>query len=289
MLSLASSSRPPLPALRELGYEEGRDFVLEVLSANGNVAALPDLALRLVASRPDVLLGVTNPDVVALKRATSTIPIVMMYVSGPVETGLVATLTQPGGNVTGTTTNSFSVAGKMVQVLRDSVPGLSQVTWLAEPDYPGMDSYWRVVVQSSIAMGIRTTMLPVRSEPDLSVAFAELERVRPDAIGVSTTGVLTQHLDRITGFAAKHRLPALYSSSGAVRERGGLMSYGPDFRAINRRIAGVVDKILKGTRPADIPVEEPAKFVFVINVKTARSIGLNIPRAVLLQADELVD
>ena len=247
-----------------------------------------DLASELVASKPDVLLGLTNPDVLALKRATSVVPIVMMYVSGPVETGLVTTLSRPGGNITGTTTNTFDVAGKMTQVLRDTVPGLSRITWLAEPDYPGMARYWKSASEAAAAMGVRATMAPVRSVPDLSVALANLERDRPDALGVSTTGVVTEHIVRIVEFAAQHRLPTLYSTAGAVSQ-GGLMSYGPDFAAINRRIASMVDKILKGAKPMDIPVEEPARFLLIINMKTARAIGLNIPKAVLLRADELVE
>ena len=190
-----------------MGYEEGRNLVVEYRSANGNAAALPGLAAELVASKPDVILGATNPEVSALKRATSVIPIVMMYVSGPVETGLVTALARPGGNITGTTTNTFDVAGKMTQVLRDTVPGLSRVTWLAEPDYPGMDLYWKSALQAAAAMGILATMSPVRSVSDLSVALANLERDRPDALGVSTTGVLSQHLGRVIEFAAQHRLP----------------------------------------------------------------------------------
>src|SRR5882672_10264307 len=147
--------------LRELGYEEGRNLVVDYRSANGELAALPSLASDLVASKPDVLLGATNPEVAALKRATSVIPIVMMYVSGPVETGLVAALARPGGNITGTTTNTFDVAGKMTQVLRDTVPGLSRVTWLAEPDYPAMDLYWKAALEAAAAVGIRATMAPV--------------------------------------------------------------------------------------------------------------------------------
>ena len=136
--------------------------------------------------------------------------------------------------------------------------------------------YYKSSLQAATAMGIRLSMVPVRSESDLSVAFAKLERDRPDALGVSTTGVLSQHIDRVIEFAAQLRLPTLYSTPGAVR-RGGLMSYGADFSVINRRIAAIVDKILKGTRPGDIPVEEPAKFLLIVNKKTARAMGLTIP------------
>ena len=288
-LAPAGSWRPALRGrLSELGYEEGRNLVVDARSANGEAAALPGLAAELVASKPDVLLGVTNPEASALKRATSVIPIVMMYVSGPVETGLVATLARPGGNVTGTTTNTYEVAGKMTQVLRDTVRGLTRVTWLADPDYPGMDQYWKWVLQAAVKMGIRARRLPVRSVADLGQALAELERDRPDALAVSTTGVLIQHVGRVVEFATRQRLPALYSTPGAVRQ-GGLMSYGPDFRAIDRRIASMVDKILTGTRPSDIPVEEPAKFLLVINTKAAKAIGLNIPQKVLALADELIE
>jgi len=279
---------PVLRALRELGYEEGRNLVVEYGWANGNAEAIPRLAGELVASKPDVLLGATNHEVSALKLATTAIPIVMMYVSGPVETGLVASLARPGGNVTGTTTNTFDVAGKMTEILRDTVPRMSRVTWLADPDYPGMDLYWKSALRAAAAMGVVATLSPVRSESDLSVALTNLERDPPDALGVATTGVLIQHSGRVIDFAARHKLPTLYSTSGAVR-RGGLMSYGPDFVAINRRIASMVDKILKGARPADIPVEEPAKFLLIINTGAARAIGLTIPSEILLRADELVE
>jgi putative ABC transport system substrate-binding protein len=212
----------------------------------------------------------------------------MMYVSGPVETGLVASLARPGGNVTGTTTNSFAAAGKMTQVLGDTVPRMSSLTWLADPDYPGMDLYWKSTLQAATAMGVRASLSPVRSASDLDAALANLVRDRPDALGIATTGVLTQQIDRVIEFAAKRKLPTLYSTSGAVR-RGGLMSYGPDFVAIDRRIASMVDKILRGSRPMDIPVEEPAKFLLIINMKTAAAIGLNIPMVVRLQADELIE
>ena len=274
--------------MRDHGFEEGRNLTVDFRFAEGKADSMSTHAADLVATKPDLLLGPTNTDVAALKRATANIPIVMMYVSEPVETGLIASLAHPGANVTGTTTNTFEVAGKMTQILRETVPRMSSIVWLADPDYPGMASYWKFSSQAALAMNIQASLLPVRTLVDLDAALSSLARERPDGIGVSMTGPIAQHAGRIVEFAARNRLPALYSTAGIVRA-GGLMSYGPNFDAVNSRIAWMIDKIFKGAKPNDIPVEEPARFTLIINMKTAKAMGLVIPPIVLLQATELIE
>ncbi len=274
-------------ALAARGYEVGKNLVIDYKYAQGRAERLPALAAELVATNPDLLLGPSNVDVAELKRATSTIPIVMMYAWGPVETGLIASLARPGGNVTGTTTNSFETAGKMTQVLLDAVPGMSSLQWLSDPDYPGMSLARTFASQAGASMGVRVTHVDVRTVADAQAALADLRRNRPDALGVAMTGPLQESVKRIIEVAAQLKLPALYSTSGPVR-MGGLMSYGPDFSAVNGRIAATVDKILGGASPRDIPVEEPTKYQLIINLKTARSIGITIPQSLLLRANEVI-
>lgn len=274
--------------LAKRGYKVGGNLIVDYKFAQGQVERLPALAAELVAAKPDLLLGPLNVDVVALKRATQTIPIVMMFAWGPVESGLVASLARPGGNVTGTTTNSFEAAGKMTQVLLETVPGLSSLQWLSDPDYPGMSLARTYGSRAGASKGVKVTHVDVRTVTDLDTALADLRRNRPDALGVAMTGPLLENVNRVIEVAAQLRLPTLYSTSGPVLI-GGLMSYGPDFSAVLERIAAMIDKILKGAKPSDMPVEEPAKFQLTINMKTARAMGLVIPQIVLLQATELIE
>lgn len=277
-----------LRLLPELGYVEGRNLVIDYKFAEGRVDLLPSLAAELVAAKPDLILGLLNREVEALKRATSTIPIVMLFVTAPDQTGLVASLARPGGNITGTTTNAPELAGKMTQILRDTLPGMSRLTWLNDPDYPGMALYMKSTEQAARAMGLRLAFLAVRTSADLDAAFLNLERNRPDAIGIATAGALLDGLGRIVEFAARHKMPALYSIEAPVLN-GGLMSYAADFGAMGQRNAAMIDKIFKGIKPSDIPVEEPAKFLLTINMKTARALGLTIPQSVLLQATKVIE
>ncbi len=284
-------TRPNLALLRflsVLGYEEGRNLVVDFKYSRGQADTLPALAAELLAAKPDVLIAPTNAETVVLKQATSTIPIVMLFASTPVELGIIASLARPGGNITGTTTNAPEMAGKMTQLLRDAVPRTSRVIWLADLEYPGMTLYRKANEQAALAMGLRLTTLPVRTHSDLDAALATVERDRPDVLGVATTGVISANIGRIVDFAARQRIPALYSTSGAVRN-GGLMSYGPDFSDLARRGAETVDKIFKGAKPADIPVQEPAKFLFILNKGTAKALGLTVPPHVLALADEVLE
>jgi putative ABC transport system substrate-binding protein len=274
--------------LQSLGYEEGRNLVIDFKLANDRPELLAALAGELVAAKPDLILAFGNPEAAALKRATSAIPIVMMFSTAPVETGLIASLARPGGNVTGTTVNTPQVRGKMTQVLREMVPRLARLVWLSDPDYPGMDLYIKAGDEAAARMGVASKNLAVRTLPDLDAALAAHAGDRPDALCVSTTGVILANHRRIVEFASRAKIVALYTTRIPVIH-GGLVSYGPDLAEIARRHAWMVDKILQGARPSEVPVEEPAKFLLSINMKTAKSMGLSIPRSLLMQADEVIE
>lgn len=278
-----------LPLLSPLGYVEGRNLTIDVKYAQSKPELLPGLASELVASKPDLLIGVFNRENLALKRATTTIPILMLFAAAPVEIGLIASLAQPGGNLTGNTSNTYELIGKMFGLLRETVPRMSRLTTLYErPDYPGSDIFERWSDRAVKALRLRSTVLNVQTLADIDLALAHMERDRPDAIYVVNTGVLVAHFGKVVEFAAHHKLPTLFPSPRPVRA-GGLMSYGPDYSAIGLRSAWMIDKIFKGAKPSDIPVEEPTRYQLTINLKTAKAIGLTIPPTVLLQATELIE
>lgn len=274
--------------LSELGYEDGRNLVIDFKFADGKSELLPGMTAELLAAKPDLIVAPLNPEVALLKRSTATIPIVMLFASAPVETGLVASLARPGGNITGTMAMAPATAGKTTQVLRDAVQRLSRITWVSDPDYPGMAQYMREIEKACAVMRLRLTVLEVRNLPDLEAALAAMARERPEGVVVSMTGVMLSNELRIIEFMARVKIPALYTTPRPVR-LGGLMSYSTDMLAIVDRDAWMIDKILKGAKPSDIPVEEPSKFSFKINLKTARSMGFTFPRALLMQADEVFE
>ena len=276
-----------IPSLRDAGYEEGRNLEIDFRFAQGKAETLPSLAAALVATNPDLLIGPLNSDVVALKKATSTVPIVMLYSGNPVEIGLIASLARPGGNVTGATAITIEVAGKILQLLREMDPRISRVAWLADPDYPGMDFYWKSALQTATALGLSAELVPIRTPSDLTAALARLEPDRVDALVVNMTGPLAEDPGRVIEFAARLRLPALYSISLPVHI-GGLMSYGQDIAAVHKRIAWMIDRIFKGAKPGEMPVEQPSKFLLVLNRKTAKALGITIPQSLLLRADEVI-
>jgi putative ABC transport system substrate-binding protein len=283
--------RPYLPVfdmLRSLGYEEGRNLLVDFKFAQGRSELLAAMAAELVNGKPDLLAGFSNSETVALKKATVTIPIVMMYGNTPVETGLIASLAQPGGNITGTTITAPQTVGKMTQILREAVPRMWRVAWLGDPSFPGMDLYMKSAEQVAAAMGLRLKFLSVRTPAELDAALASLGADRPDALGVATTGTILKNLARIVEFMAQAQIPAMYTIKFSV-PLGGLMSYGPDVIEVARRHAWMIDKILKGAKPSEIPVEEPTKFELSINMKSARALGLTIPRSLLMQADEVIE
>ena len=275
-------------ALRERGYVEGRNIEYVYRYAEGHPERLESLAGDLAAQQVDLILCAGNQDVLAAKNATRLIPIVMMFSLAPVEVRLIDSLARPGGNVTGTTIQAPETAGKMVEVLRDAVPGLRQIAVIWEEGFPGMDLYRRAGERAIEVMNLQWTLFPVRNLTDLEVALTQISRRRPDALFVVPTSAIYVHRALIIDFAARQRLPALYTSDALARE-GGLIAYTADTVAVARRSAAYVDRILKGAKPAELPVEQPTKFNLVINLRAAKAIDLAIPQSLLARADELIE
>jgi putative ABC transport system substrate-binding protein len=274
-------------ALRQRGYEIGRSITIDYRLAPNDPERLATLGAELVAAKVDAIIAPTNPDVIVAKRLTSSIPIVMLFGLVPVEVGLVRSLAEPGGNVTGTTVQGPGFGGKFLELLRDTVPNLRRVALMWEPDYSGMTQYLEIVMTAARSMGLDLIRVPIRSPDDVDAAISRLSVSRPDALFVSATGVINLQIAHVIESAARLRLPAIYGSKLAVTS-GGLMSYTANQIELMSRHAAIVDRILKGARPADIPVEEPTTFELVINLKTARALGLVIPQDVLLRADEVI-
>ena len=274
--------------LREFGWTEGQNLALEVRSPEGDPRRLLALAAELVRLPVDVLVASAAPASVAAKQATTTVPIVSVYTLDPVALGLVASLARPGGNVTGLSTLSLGYAGKMLELLGSVVPNASRVAVLGDPANPSHAIYWRQLDAS--ARMLRLTLIPagVRRSEELESVFARIGG------GQVVQGLLVMHQPltfvhrkRIVRLAAEHRLPAVYGSREAADD-GGLMAFGPSMPAIYRRAAAFVDRILKGAKPADLPVEQPTEFELVINLKTAKALSLTIPQSVLGRADEVI-
>ena len=275
-------------ALAALGYEEGRNILFDYRSAEGQPERVPALAADLVAQNVDLIVAISNTEVAAAKRATSTIPILMMYGAVPVEVGLIASFARPGANVTGTTVHGPETAAKMLQLLRDTVPPLKRVAVLLDRDNPGLQPYIRASEKAAVAMGIQMPLLDTRTVADLEAALARIVRERPDALYVVMGGTNFEHSAQIIEFAARQRLPAIYTDKSSIAD-GRLMSYAYNGDDLVKRAAAIADRILKGAKPADIPVEQPTKMDFAINLKTAKAMGLTIPQSVRLQATEVIE
>ena len=274
-------------ALRDSGYQQGRNLVLESRHTAGKVEQLPDLAADLVRRKVDLILAFGASESIAAAKATATIPIVFMSPT-PVELGLVRSLAHPGGNVTGVSvTTGPAVIGKLLELLKTMVPGLSRVALLVDPDRPGLAVWERAAREAMQTLRVEPRMVPVHREGDVEAAFATIAGDRPDALLLTADPLIILHLKRITDFAARHRLPTA-SLARPMVDDGCLMSYGPNAGDLLRRTVLYVDKILKGARPAVLPVEQPTRFELVINLTTAKSLGLTIPPAVLSRADEVV-
>jgi putative ABC transport system substrate-binding protein len=285
---LAVSSWPPFDSFRrglhDLGYLDGRNVGIEYRWAEGRQDRYPELAAELVRLQPDVIVTWGTPAATAAKRATQTIPIVMAAAADPVGSGLVASLARPGGNVTGLSAHNAELEGKRLQLLQEVVPGLARAAVLSRrrarfmPELRG----------SAQRLGVQLQPVEVSNVDDLNAAFARMTKERADALIVLPDTVAVLWRTQIANLAAKHRLPAMYLHTEHVHA-GGLMAYGPDYHDLFRRAATYVDKILKGARPADLPVEQAVKFELVINVKTARALGLTIPPSLLLRADQIIE
>ncbi len=275
--------------LHELGYVEGQSIEIHYRSAEGKYQWLPDLAAELVRLKVDVIVASGGAPVVqAAQHATTTIPIVMTSVGDPVAAGLVASLARPGGNITGLAIMSPELVGKHLELLREVVPKISRVAVLWNPANPGNASQLREAAVAALALGVWLQPLEARAPAAIDRAFTAMTKERVGALLVLADSMLIAHRERIADLAAKSRLPAVYGNRLHV-EAGGLMAYGANFLDISRRVGSYVDRILKGAKPADLPVEQPTKFELVINMKTAKALGLTIPRSLLLRADQVIE
>ena len=273
--------------LRDLGYVEGKNIVIEWRSAEGKLDRLPALAAELVRLKVDVIVTTGPAPTRPAKEATSTIPIVMAFDNDPVGNGFVASLARPGGNITGLSTLAPEISGKQLEVLKEIVPRLSRVAVLGSSTTPGNAQSLKETELAAGAFGVKVQYLDVRDPKDIDTAFQATGKGRADAILVLTSPVFNPYRTEIADLAVKNRLPAIYSTPEFV-EDGGLMTYGVSLTDLYRRAATYVDKILKGAKPVDLPVEQPTKFEFIINLKAAKQIGLTIPPNVLVRADRVI-
>jgi putative tryptophan/tyrosine transport system substrate-binding protein len=293
-LLLTIESSPPSPnveafrqGLRALGYVEGKNILLEYRYAEGKLDRLPDLAEGLVRLPVDVIVTALSPGIHAAKRATDTIPIVFAVSGNPLATGYVASLAHPGGNVTGLSAMDYELSGKRLELLTEALRKVSRVAVLWNPGNGAMVLKMKEVRGAADALRVEIKSLEARQPQDFDGALAALPREHADALLTLADPLTLFHRDRIIEMAAKSRVPAMYES-GEFVEAGGLMSYGPSIEANYRRAATYVDKILKGAKPADLPVEQPTKFELIINLKAAKQIGLTIPQSVLYRADKII-
>ena len=290
LLFSAPATDPSLAAfvagLRDLGYIEGRNVALEYRSAEGRPEQVRDLALQIAALKPDVIVVLGGDMVPFVKDATSTIPIVMLTSQDPVEAGVVTSFARPGGNLTGVAFVSSETAGKRLQFLKEAAPSLTRVAVLWNPDHP--DGEYRDTEAAARRLGVHIQSLEVRRPEDFDGAFQAATRARSEALMVVSSRLMNLNRPRILEFASKQRI-FLVTGWGPWARAGSLMSHGPDLDILVRRAATHVDKILKGAKPADLPVEQPTKFELVINTKTAKALGLTIPPSLLLRADQVIE
>jgi putative tryptophan/tyrosine transport system substrate-binding protein len=278
-----------LDGLRESGFIEGKNIIIERRFAEGALDRNANLVAELIRLQVDVLVTSANPATLAAKRATTKIPVVMMNVSDPVGQGLVASLAHPGGNITGVIQDdSAEITAKRMQFLKDAIPSAAQVAVLMDPDFPYAQAEWQQLELAARSLKVRLRQLVARHANELEGAFAAIARDRPDALVVTISPLSFPHRQRIIELATKSGLPTM-SPFREYPEAGGLMSYGNVRVDRFRSAATYVGKILKGAKPADLPIEQPTKYELVINLKTARSFNLEIPRDLLLVADEVIE
>ena len=276
--------------LRELGYIEGQNIVIDYRAADGRIERLPGLASELVRAKPDIIVAVATAAARAAKQATSTIPIVATAMGEPVNDGLVASLARPGGNMTGTAFLGPELVPKRLELIKESVPNASRVAGLWHSGAFSERTTNDMLDQAKAAarsLGLQLHLTRVQGPDELTSAFAAIAKERVDALVVFPSPMLYSERDRIVELSAKNRLPAIFNARESV-EIGGLMAYGASLDELNRRAATYVDKILKGAKPADLPVEQPTTFELAINLRTAKSLGLTIPQTVLFRADHVI-
>jgi len=285
----ASANHANLDALRaglkDLGYVEGRNLIIEYRSADGHAQRYPELASQLVRLNVDLIVARGTPATTAAKNATRMIPVVMATMGDPRLN--VASFAQPGGNITGLTTFSTELTAKRVEFLKEFVPNISRVGLLHNMGNPAVPPEWEETKRAARALGLQAELLDVRSGADLRRAFENASRHHVDAVLVGADGVIEAHLKEVIDLVSRSRLPAVYPSREFV-ERGGLMAYAVNYPDLYFRFARYIDKILKGAKPGDLAIEQPAKFELVINLRTASELGLSVPQSLLVRADEVI-
>ena len=273
--------------LMELGYVEGKNVKYVGRWGEGKREQLPALAAELVALKVDVIVAVGAPATEAAKSATSTIPIVMAFAADPVGLGLIDSLARPGGNITGVSDQAIELSAKRLEILKEAVPTATRIAVLWNAQDRAMTLRYGQIDKAARVLGVTVQPLGVREPDDFDRAFTTMSRERPDAFFMVTDSLTTLNRQRVLDFANAHGIPAMYEYAFLVRD-GGLISYGPDHDEALRRTAVYVDRILKGTKPSELAVEQPTKYYLVINIKTAKVLGLTVPQSLLLRADEVI-
>jgi putative ABC transport system substrate-binding protein len=274
--------------LRDLGWVEGKNIGIEYRYAEGREDRLPGFAADLVRLKVDVIVATVTPDALAAKNVSTTIPIVMVTAGDPVASGLIESLARPGGNITGLTNLAQEMAGKRLELLKEIVPRLSRVAVLWNPQSPASTLGWKEIQLPARQLGVQLYSLEVRNPKDFDKAFEDATKARAGALAIMPDALIVTNRKRIADLAARSRLPSIYHL-GELVDAGGLLAYGPDRADLFRRAATFVDKILKGAKPGDLPVEQPTKFELVVNLRTAKTLGITIPQSVLLRADRVIE
>ena len=272
--------------LLALGYVEERNYVLEYRSADDGIDRIPELAAELVGRKVDLIVTRGTPAALACKKATATIPVVTVTIGNPLL--VVASLARPGGNITGLTAINVELSGKRVQLLKEIVPGLARLASIRDMGNAASVSGWKVLQEVARSVGVQPLLFDVRKPEDLGLAFDRAVKQRADALLVSQENLTQSNARQIAELAGRYKLPAIYHSSDFV-VNGGLISYGVNIPDQYRRAASYIDKIFKGAKPAELPMEQPTKFELMINLKTAKALGLKVPQSVLLRADEVIE
>jgi len=275
--------------LRERGYVEGKTIEIQYRWANGKIDAMPAIIAELIALKVDVLITAGTPAALAAKKATATVPIVMAAVGDAVEVGIVPSLARPGGNITGLSTLYTQLEGKRIQILHELVPKLKHIALLANPANPFTTHMLRSALAATKSRHLTTQVYEVSAVGGFEKVFAAIAKSKPDAMAVlADRPFLVSNRQRIVEFAAQNHLPAMYPFSEFMDD-GGLVFYGPNFPEMFRRAATYVDKIIKGAKPADLPLEQPTRFEFIVNAKTAKALGLTIPQSLVISADKVIE
>jgi putative ABC transport system substrate-binding protein len=274
--------------MRALGYVDGQNLVIDYRSVDGRLERLPELVAELIRLKCDVMVTRGTPATLAAKDATPTIPIVVTAVGEPVETGMVQSLSRPGGNVTGLSAFTTQLAQKRIELLRELAPQISRIGYMSNMSNASVPAQWDEIKLAAQAFGLNALMFDVRKPEDIAQSFDAATAKRIDALAVGNDSVLIASRQRVTELAAKHQLLTIYSSREYV-DAGGLIAYAAHYPDLYRRAAAYVDKIFKGAKPADLPIEQPTKLEIVINLKTAKALGLTVPPNMLARADEVIE